>query len=1047
MENRYIVIRLSKVSRELNIGIFEIVQFLESKGIKVELNPNSKVSPEQYELLRNHFSSKSIEPKIDKLSGPTILGKIQLPVKKLQTVQLNSLSELGKLKEGQPKSKRPTNTVIGSWKIGKVKFYDSEKGYGFVECFDDKVDCYIHVSKLITPSITDYDYVVFKTVPSQKKGKEGQTDAVNLHKLSLFTSDYSFLEKVFFEHKINSLRNSILEILPIDSVFRIVENELKGILKETEKATSASIIQEIKFILILLKKQELKEGILELIRQWAENSTNAFVKVNLWNDSLCNLPSVQEFKEVFNDVSDETKTKIINSVSLTDKIVLINSNLKSGLKYPAYYKNIFKIIKGMIHDSNIFVFDIEYDGHRIQELAFSQNGEIVSATSQKEIEDKLIEFNETISNSNSSLAGHNIDKFDIPILKERITIPDGTGIIDTLILETLLSPTLKSFALDTPHNAKDDVEHTLKLLTNQVIRLIHISENKLKKIEKFVDTNFFNLIIQLRKNISENPTELYSLFDSEKKNYFIRKEAGSEKIEEFTNYLSENTNAPTFIIAPKEFYPLLAELPNIQFGGNNSDYSKIISKQKVEGLLDGSLEKFLLESFIEKCSIENKVPTYVNLPALIRNLLREKEISIDFLTAESKFSSESESHFCISPEILDEKFISQIQESNRTVIVLEGDLISVTIKEKIETLEYAIFQQRLNNDSYWIYFTGGQSRVEVKREDLKNLTTKNVAEHFEFFWIEKTSLDSFQVWGNFNFKKFLKSMLAKNKVLEFPFSRDKLQKENCKYVIPKSGAGKLSITRYNPETRYRDRYWTFQTKLIEKVISDSSKPTVLIINQEDEKQKLYDYFTSTGYFVPQIISKPIRQVQILNEHQSNRKLLIITLNEIPEIVQSDELDGFNFIIDSFELEEKWFISKGTGYLTQAEKAESGLKFKNDNSQNSSKREDEEDDDENENTNPISSSKDVFVLLKIQKPIIDYYRWLFHSVDKNSIVWLTDSRLGDFTGLEEEWKASKKFMPIWEDHEAYKKDYEIVKTYFPSPKPKEEIKLDIRLYID
>jgi len=39
------------------------------------------------------------------------------------------------------------------------------------------------------------------------------------------------------------------------------------------------------------------------------------------------------------------------------------------------------------------------------------------------------------------------------------------------------------------------------------------------------------------------------------------------------------------------------------------------------------------------------------------------------------------------------------------------------------------------------------------------------------------------------------------------------------------------------------------------------------------------------------------------------------------------------------------------------------------------------------------------------------------------------------------------MPIWEDHEAYKKDYEIVKTYFPSPKPKEEIKLDIRLYID
>ena len=42
-----------------------------------------------------------------------------------------------------------------------------------------------------------------------------------------------------------------------------------------------------------------------------------------------------------------------------------------------------------------------------------------------------------------------------------VELPDDISIIDTLLLETLLSPMLKSFALDTKHNAKDDVEHTL----------------------------------------------------------------------------------------------------------------------------------------------------------------------------------------------------------------------------------------------------------------------------------------------------------------------------------------------------------------------------------------------------------------------------------------------------------------------------------------------------------------------------------------------------------------------------------------------------------
>lgn len=762
--------------------------------------------------------------------------------------------------------------------------------------------------------------------------------------------------------------------------------------------------------------------------------------IKLWENELIEIPLLPILKEGFNDVDSKTKTKIINSVSSTDKMYFINSSLKGGGKYSVYYKNLFNAVHSFIKDLNICVFDLEFDGHNIKELAFTLKGKIVNATNQDNIEKLLLQFKEAINNSNSFLAGHNIEKFDIPILKEVIELPKTIGIIDTLYLEAILSPALKSFALNTKHNAKDDVEHTLNLLTNQVIRLIHIPEKQLKKFEKFVDTNLIKLIYQLRENISEHTNELYSHFETERNKFFINKETRSAKADEFIAFLNENTSEPTFIIAPKEFYPLLAELSNIQFSGDDSDYSKIISKKRIESLPDGSLEKFLLESFIEKCETENKIPIYANLPSRIKILINEKATT-DFITEETTLFSISENNICVPPEKLIE-IIPQLIDSNSPVILLESDLISVTEKTLLKTLDYAIFQQRLNNDSFWIYFTGGQSRVEITREDLKNLQVENVAGHFEFFWIEKTSLDTFQVWGNFDFKKLLNSKLAENKVLEFPFNREELEKENCKYIIPKRSSGKLSITRYNPETRYRDRYWTFQTKLIQDIIIKNSMPTVLIINQHKEKQRLYDYFTSLKYFVPDFNSTLIRQVNLLVNHPSKRKVLIITKEQIPEIILSEDLNGFNFIIDSFELEEKWFISKGTGFLAHTEKTESGLKFKNDDSLKVARKEDDDEDEENENSNPISSSQDVFVLLKIQKPIIDYYRWLFHAADKQSIVWLTDSRLGDFAGLEEEWKATKKFISIWSDDSEYELDYQTIKTFFPSPKPKEEIKLDI-----
>jgi translation initiation factor IF-2 len=51
------ITRLSKIARELNVGISTIVEFLHKKGVKIDSNPNEKITPEQYELLLKEFSS------------------------------------------------------------------------------------------------------------------------------------------------------------------------------------------------------------------------------------------------------------------------------------------------------------------------------------------------------------------------------------------------------------------------------------------------------------------------------------------------------------------------------------------------------------------------------------------------------------------------------------------------------------------------------------------------------------------------------------------------------------------------------------------------------------------------------------------------------------------------------------------------------------------------------------------------------------------------------------------------------------------------------
>ena len=69
-------IRLNKVTRDLNVGIQTVVDYLQKKGFEIETSPNAKISEDQYALLVNEFSTdKDLRLKTEKMMQDRVSAK------------------------------------------------------------------------------------------------------------------------------------------------------------------------------------------------------------------------------------------------------------------------------------------------------------------------------------------------------------------------------------------------------------------------------------------------------------------------------------------------------------------------------------------------------------------------------------------------------------------------------------------------------------------------------------------------------------------------------------------------------------------------------------------------------------------------------------------------------------------------------------------------------------------------------------------------------------------------------------------------------------
>ena len=60
-------IRLNKATRDLNVGITTVVEFLQKKGYDIQASPNAKITEEQYaELVKEFSTDKNLKKETEK---------------------------------------------------------------------------------------------------------------------------------------------------------------------------------------------------------------------------------------------------------------------------------------------------------------------------------------------------------------------------------------------------------------------------------------------------------------------------------------------------------------------------------------------------------------------------------------------------------------------------------------------------------------------------------------------------------------------------------------------------------------------------------------------------------------------------------------------------------------------------------------------------------------------------------------------------------------------------------------------------------------------
>jgi cold shock CspA family protein len=163
------------------------------------------------------------------------------------------------------------------WMVGGVKFFDSEKGFGFIRPLRKQEvggeEVYVHESNVLSRSLSDGDHVAFRSIRS--RSKSGSVEAAYVHPVTSFSGNPAVLRELLVADLFSGSRSQrYLHSAALQGLRpREVENYTEEVFEHLDRLQEESVVEILSTLKDRLARAAGDDGIangpLEIIRQEA----------------------------------------------------------------------------------------------------------------------------------------------------------------------------------------------------------------------------------------------------------------------------------------------------------------------------------------------------------------------------------------------------------------------------------------------------------------------------------------------------------------------------------------------------------------------------------------------------------------------------------------------------------------------------------------------------------------------------------------------------------------------------------------------------------
>jgi hypothetical protein len=661
---------------------------------------------------------------------------------------------------------------------------------------------------------------------------------------------------------------------------------------------------------------------------------------------------------------------------------------------------------------NIFCFDLEYRNERLTEVCFIDATLTVNEDTQ---------INETFKDGfekTDLLIGQNIKNYDLKQLEIVELKPSkNTAIWDTLEVEVMLSPTFKTYALKTEHNAKADTLLTFDLFLHQFYRFLTLEQSVYDDFTVFLPNNAVMLLNDFRSKIV-NETQKFFLKNLLNKVY-CKLSVPSPISIQISQAINKTKGGNTILQIPYGLSKVMTDVMNdfpdaISFFEPNEQQPLLQNKIDFEKVKTLKTKHFAFASVSFALQQNKNSLLFEQLsPYLQRCIIGELELEqITIAPTKTQFQEKLQGII-----YGDQYHLLKYRE------FIPSDAVFINIFDEISVWKDKVFIQRMtfeevkslpNGSTIWTKFSGGQGYAEM--DETMKLSDK-LKSKLPKMWIEKVNFDTFYIWGQIN-KSIEQFFQFQNRIsIEIP----KADISTYSVTINARSLSNINQVRLNATTAYRDKYWHFQSKIIEQIVIPNNQPIVWLVQSRFSKEieSLQSYFRRKGYYVPDAKASLSRQIELLVQHRNSKKILIADFQQL-EAITTVSHTALTYVIDNLKIEETWFLTFNNNQ-----------EIINENDINDNDLENDEEDDETNNTEKVAFRNDIAALLDLTQPYFQYLQFIIHTNHKENILYCIDNDFDTYKSILKRWNIKSKPLYLWSSRALFNKELQLLQEYFPS----------------